>query len=71
MDTIDASLQQLQELFQNIMATLRGEKEQLHVAIQCFELVCTVICGCILCLETTGEAAGCYQQCAADRTGEG
>jgi len=45
MDTIDESLQQLQELFQNIMATLREEKEQLHVAIQCFELVCTVICG--------------------------
>jgi len=40
MDSIDASLQQLQELFQFIVGTLRREQEALHAACQQFELVC-------------------------------
>ena len=42
MDAIDGQLQQLQELFQNILTTLRREKEELHVVCHQFELVYTV-----------------------------
>ena len=42
MDAIDGQLQQLQELFQNIVTTLRREKEELHVACHQFELVYTI-----------------------------
>ena len=39
MDTFDTNLEQLQELFKNMMATLREEKKELRVAKQRFELV--------------------------------
>ena len=42
MDAIDDQLLQLQELFQNIVRTLKREKEELHVACRHFELVCTI-----------------------------
>ena len=42
MDSFDADLQQLLVLFQNMVATLRREKEELSVACQQFELVCIV-----------------------------
>ena len=42
MDAIDDQLLQLQELFQNIVRTLKREKEELHVACHHFELVYTI-----------------------------
>ena len=39
MDTIDASLEQLKDLFKNMVATLRKEKEELHAAQKRFETV--------------------------------
>ena len=42
MDTIDANLEQLQMLFDNVVATLRKEKEELRDAQECFEVVSTL-----------------------------
>ena len=49
MDSFDADLQQLLELFQNMVATLRREKEELRIACQHFKLVCEVIVSAFLC----------------------
>ena len=42
MDTIDANLEQLKMLFDNVVATLRKEKEELRDAQECFEVVSTL-----------------------------
>ena len=42
MDTFDASLDRLQELFKNMVESLREEKKELHVAQKRFELVSVI-----------------------------
>ena len=72
MDTIDANLEQLQMLFDNVVGTLRKEKEELRDAQECFKVVSTLtLCHTmhvsILSLLLKQEK----QQCEAERSYEG